>query len=40
MEKSKKIYCGKCGKIFRKVFFEGNRYEIECDCGNIIKGDI
>jgi hypothetical protein len=36
----KTIICRKCGNVFNETFFEGNKYEIHCHCGNIIKGDI
>jgi hypothetical protein len=39
-EKTRMIYCDKCGGIFRRTFYEGDRYEIECECGNIIKGEL
>jgi len=38
--KMRMIYCESCGRIYRKVFYEGNRFEIECNCGNVIGGEI
>jgi hypothetical protein len=40
MVEKRTIVCNKCGKVYRKEFYEGDRYQIECDCGNTIKGNL